>query len=77
MAQQHMDETIHLLLTDVVMPLMGGRELTKQLKGLHPEARVLYTSGYTDEVTLNQGVLSAGAEFMQKPFHARCIGTHG
>ena len=67
-AQQHLDEVIHLLLTNVVMPLMGGRELTKQLKGIHPEARVLYTSGYTDEVTLSQGVLSPDADFMQKPF---------
>ena len=42
-AQQHLDEVIHLLLTNVVMPLMGGRELTKQLKGIHPD--VLRTGG--------------------------------
>ena len=66
-AQHHSDEEIHLLLTDVVMPLMGGRELTKQLGRLHPEARVLYTSGYTDDVILNRGFLTLEQNSCRSP----------
>ncbi|MBZ5671215.1 MAG: PAS domain S-box protein [Acidobacteriia bacterium] len=61
-------EPIHLLLTDVVMPQMGGKELAKRLSSVHPETKVLYMSGYTDNAIVRHGVLEGGTPFLQKPF---------
>jgi response regulator RpfG family c-di-GMP phosphodiesterase len=68
LAEERPSEKIHLLLTDVIMPHMGGKELAEQLQAIHPETRVLYTSGYTDETILNQGLDGAAIQFIQKPF---------
>jgi CheY-like chemotaxis protein len=59
---------IALVLTDVVMPTMSGRELVKRLTDKHPHLRVLYMSGYTDNVITSDGVLEPGLAFLQKPF---------
>jgi len=59
---------IQLVLTDVVMPSMSGRELVKRLLERHPHTRVLYMSGYTDNVIASGGVLEPGLAFLQKPF---------
>ena len=59
---------IHLLLTDVVMPEMKGPEVHERVRQWHPEIRVLYTSGYTENVISRQGVLMEGVRFIQKPF---------
>jgi PAS domain S-box-containing protein len=59
---------IHVLLTDVVMPGMGGPELARRLSLLRPTLRVLYCSGYTDDASLRDGVRESGTAFLQKPF---------
>jgi FixJ family two-component response regulator len=57
-----------LLVTDVVMPKMSGRELAEHLVAIHRETRVLYMSGYTDGAIGQHGVLDAQTELLQKPF---------
>jgi len=59
---------VHLLLTDVVMPGMNGRELAGPVAALRPDTKVLYASGYTDDAILRHGVLDAGSPFLSKPY---------
>jgi PAS domain S-box-containing protein len=59
---------VHLMLTDVVMPTMSGRELATRLAKIRPEMKVLYTSGYTDDDVLRRGVLDEGTHFISKPY---------
>jgi signal transduction histidine kinase len=59
---------IHLLLTDVVMPQMGGKELGAQMRVERPDIRVLFASGYTDSTIVHDGILDKGLAFLQKPF---------
>ena len=67
-ARENVQEKIDLLLSDVVMPHMGGRELVKRMKTLHSEIRVLFISGYTEHAITYHAGLKPGTPFLQKPF---------
>ncbi len=59
---------IHLLLTDLIMPEMNGRDLSRELTSLCPDVKCLYMSGYTGNIIVHQGILDEGVQFIQKPF---------
>jgi CheY-like chemotaxis protein len=68
-------QTIHLLVSDVVMPGMNGRSLAKRLVGARPGTRVLFLSGYTDDSRAQHEALEAGAFFLAKPFSRHGLAT--
>ena len=72
LAEQHASE-IRLVITDVVMPEMNGRDLAKQLQSLYPTLKFLFMSGYTADVIANRGVLDTGVHFIQKPFSMKVL----
>ena len=62
------EEPIDLLLSDIVMPEMGGGELAEKASPLHPKMKVLFMSGYTDDTLIREGIKTRGTPFLQKPF---------
>ncbi len=71
---EHYGAPIHLLITDVVMPGLNGRQLHERLRALQPGLKCLYMSGYTANVIAHQGILEAGVHFLQKPFTSESVG---
>jgi two-component system, cell cycle sensor histidine kinase and response regulator CckA len=67
LAERH-PEAIHLLVTDIILPVMDGRVLAEKLRAVHPETKVLYISGYSEERIGRAGVLDPDSELLQKPF---------
>jgi len=68
--ESHPDQ-VDILLTDVVMPGMNGKELFERLRDAKPGLKVLYMSGYTDDAVVHRGVLEPGTPFLEKPFSPR------
>jgi PAS domain S-box-containing protein len=68
LTEEHNGKAIHLLLTDVVMPQMSGKDLAERIKALRPSVKVLYTSGYTGDTIAHHGILEPDIDFLQKPF---------
>lgn len=66
---------IHLLLSDVIMPEMSGREMAKKIKNICPDIKVLFMSGYTSDTTLHDGLLYQGFNFVEKPFSTEKLGS--
>jgi two-component system cell cycle sensor histidine kinase/response regulator CckA len=64
---------IHLLLTDIVMPRVSGLDLAQQVQEIRPGIKVLYMSGYTDNVIVQHGILAASDHFLQKPFSPQVL----
>jgi CheY-like chemotaxis protein len=64
---------IDLILTDVVMPGMNGREMCTKVTQQHPDVKVLFMSGYTDDVIVHHGILDQGIHFIQKPFSIQAL----
>jgi CheY-like chemotaxis protein len=67
-SRDHQGPPIRLVVTDVIMPLMGGKVMAEWLKTSNPDLKILFTSGYTDEAITRQGVLEQGVEFLPKPY---------
>ena len=67
-AREHKGSPIRLVITDVIMPLMGGKVMAEWLKATYPDLKILFTSGYTDDAISRHGVLEACVEFLPKPY---------
>jgi DNA-binding response OmpR family regulator len=67
LAEAHPDR-VHLLITDVIMPGMNGKDLSRKLRTLKPGIKCIFMSGYTADVIAHHGVLDQGIDFLQKPF---------
>jgi CheY-like chemotaxis protein len=70
LVEQH-EGTIDLLLTDVVLPEMNGRQLARRLTTMRPSMKVLFTSGYSQDVIAHRGILDVGVSFLAKPWEPR------
>jgi two-component system cell cycle sensor histidine kinase/response regulator CckA len=66
--REHKGPPIRLVVTDVIMPLMGGKVMAEWLKTTYPNLKILFTSGYTDDAIAQHGVLEPGAAFLPKPY---------
>ncbi|PIU50555.1 MAG: hybrid sensor histidine kinase/response regulator, partial [Desulfobacterales bacterium CG07_land_8_20_14_0_80_52_14] len=66
---------IHLLMTDVVMPQMSGKDLALQMRTLNPEIKVLFMSGYTTNIIAHRGILDEAVHFIQKPFSMKNLAS--
>ncbi len=69
------ERKFELVITDVMMPVMGGMELAERISGISPETPIIYTSGYTNEAIANTDELKEGYHFLQKPYPIKQLGN--
>ena len=74
--RQHPEDGIDLLVTDVVLPGINGRQLAELLLANRPRLKVLYVSGYTDDVIAHRGILESGTQFLAKPYTVQSLLRH-
>ena len=74
LAEEHIGP-IHLVITDVIMPEMNGRDLTRKLLSLRPDLKCLFISGYTADVIARHGVLEEGVQLIKKPFSKKDLAS--
>ena len=67
------EDPIHLLITDMIMPEMGGKELAENVAELLPDTRIILLSGYAGDTVLSESALSSDSDFLQKPFTVRSL----
>jgi DNA-binding NtrC family response regulator len=72
-AEQH-NQPIHLMLTDLIMPHMSGRELSEKIAGIHPETKIVFMSGYSNNLLSNEQILDPKHVLLQKPFRLSALG---
>jgi two-component system, cell cycle sensor histidine kinase and response regulator CckA len=72
-ASEHKGSPIRLVVTDVIMPLMGGKVMAEWLQATYSNLKVLFTSGYTDDAISHHGVLEPGVEFLPKPYTSAAL----
>ena len=71
--RDHKGSPIRLVITDVVMPQMGGKVMAEWLKTANPDLKILFTSGYTNDAITQEGMLPQGVEFLPKPYTPRTL----
>jgi FixJ family two-component response regulator len=67
-AREHKGAPISLAVTDVIMPVMGGKVMAEWLKTTYPDLKILFTSGFTEDTMARRGMLEAKVEFLPKPY---------
>ena len=70
---KEIDLVIDLLITDLIMPGMNGKELSDEIAMMYPDAKILYASGYADEHIVHSGALEPGIHFIQKPYSVHSL----
>ncbi len=73
MVRDHKGSTIQLVITDIIMPLMGGDVMAEWLKIAHPNIKVLFSSGYADDAITNRMIIDQGFAFLPKPYAAAML----
>jgi len=76
LAKEYKDR-IDLLITDIVMPGMNGRELAEKFRKLHPETTVIFSSGYTEDIIVQDGVVEENMDFIGKPYSPQAMAKQG
>ena len=74
--REHKGAPLRLVVTDMVMPLMGGKVMAEWLRTADPDLKILFTSGYTDEVITQSGTQEAGVQFLAKPYTPAALARH-
>ena len=76
MVNDHRGTPFHLVITDVIMPLMGGKVMADRLRATYPDLKILFTSGYTESAITERDLLDEGVAFLPKPYTSALLVHH-